>query len=100
MILKALAAPFPPPKKKIDVKCLVAIFCQKEEEEVQVKRDMWNVFPEMAWCLTELDVDTVAWTETWHESFIFVFVMLDLSRHCYTVAYCATNVCLDNVEEF
>ena len=62
MILKALAAPFPPPKKKIDVKCLVAIFCQKEEEEVQVKRDMWNVFPEMAWCLTELDVDTAAWT--------------------------------------
>ena len=37
---------------------------------------MWNVFPEMAWCLTELDVDTAAWTETWHESFIVLFLYL------------------------
>ena len=37
----------------------------------QDRRELWQRFPDLASCLTDLDVDAAAWTVTRHRAFVF-----------------------------
>ena len=47
--------------------------------QTQDRRELWQRFPELAWCLTELDVDDAAWVVTWHRTFVFG-ILFDTNR--------------------
>ena len=48
-------------------------------KKVEVKIALWTDNPDLAMCLTELDVDDAAWVVTWHRTFVFG-ILFDTNR--------------------
>ena len=62
------------------------IWCKK----LQVKHELWQRFPALAWCLTGLEADEATWAVTWHRTFVFG-ILFDTNR--FRVMYWHSNGC-------